>query len=224
MEELLSLDWRWGRPRRSLARALLRLSHGVGEARASGRCGRSGAEGLRVARAAVVWCGLIFELPGSQAAPSAPEHQLGRVFASPTEWGRREHPAVEAGAQRRGLCVAILRCVVGPHLLDSSSQAALSVPDLRSATFPPPAVAVRLPRRWRSGPQGPRRPRWPAASCPSGRAGAGCPGPCRCSRSAGRRLPAYRPRPNRPRGRQSLVPSSRQAGVRPPRARSWHGG
>ena len=57
-------------------------------------------------------------------APSVAEHQLGhisptstvgetkqrrlvtRVLASPTEWGRREHPAEQAGAQRRGLVLA----------------------------------------------------------------------------------------------------------------------
>jgi hypothetical protein len=30
-----------------------------------------------------------------------------RVFASPTKWGRREHPAVQAGAERRGLVLRL---------------------------------------------------------------------------------------------------------------------
>ena len=60
---------------------------------------------------------------GSQAAPSRPRsarapsptswwrgEKVG-VFASPTEWGRREHPAVQAGAERRGLSQTIGR----PH-------------------------------------------------------------------------------------------------------------
>ena len=60
-------------------------------------------------------------------------------FASPTEWGRREHPANEAGAQQRGQVVRVLsRILDRPHLLDSSSQAAPSATGLPSGRVPPP--------------------------------------------------------------------------------------
>ena len=58
--------------------------------------------------------GLIFWVPAPRLPPPAlaalghppPLREGGEklgVFASPTQWGRREHPAEEAGAERRGL-------------------------------------------------------------------------------------------------------------------------
>ena len=77
-------------------------------------------------------------------------HGLTRVFASPTEWGRREHPAGEAGAQRRGLCLSR----GGPH----RHVLAPRPPPLRPASAWPrlPHLSVgetkkRIPQRTHSG-------------------------------------------------------------------------